>query len=198
MKQLIVYAHPNPASFAHAILETLEETYKAQGHEVVVRDLYALGFDPVLTGNDFAAMKAGALPEDIQTEQAHITWADCITVVHPVWWGGLPAILKGYFDRLLLPGFAYSYGPEGIVGLLKGKKVIVVANHGNPAEYYEASQMYASMRRVEDGGIYEFCGLEVLEHIYNPSVPMVDDATRKGYLEAVKAKVLKHFAAAAV
>ncbi|MBM4360725.1 MAG: NAD(P)H-dependent oxidoreductase [Deltaproteobacteria bacterium] len=194
MKHLIVYAHPNPASFSHAVVDTLEATYRAQGGEVVVRDLYALGFDPVLKGSDFVAMKAGNLPADIVAEQDHIRWADAVTVVYPVWWTGLPAILKGYIDRVFLYGFAYAYGPNGAEGLLKGKKVLCVSSHGHPDDVYEANGMRAAMRQTSDVGIFAFSGMDVVEHVFFGAVPSVDDATRKGYLDTVKAAVAKHFA----
>lgn len=196
MRHLIVYAHPNPASFSHAIRTALEETYAAQGGEVRVRDLYALGFDPVLKGSDFAAMKSGQLPDDITTEQGHITWADAVTVVAPVWWTGLPAILKGYVDRVFLYGFAYQYGAQGVEGLLKGKKVLLVGTHGHPSDYYAGIGMHKSMNQTQDDGIFKFSGMEVVEHIYLGSVPTTDDATRKGYLEQVKAAATKHFGSA--
>ncbi|MEB3203164.1 MAG: NAD(P)H-dependent oxidoreductase [Candidatus Sericytochromatia bacterium] len=195
MKHLVIYAHPNPASLSNAMKDVLVETYKAQGSEVVVRDLYAMDFEPVLKGSDFAAMKAGSLPEDIAAEQAHLTWADAVTVVAPVWWAGLPAVLKGYIDRVLLPGFAYRYGPNGVEGLLSGKKVLLVSNHGNPSDYYASIGMHGSMTQTQDAGIYAFCGMEVVQHLYFGSVPSVDDATRKGYLDDVRAAATKHFGA---
>ncbi|MEB3195936.1 MAG: NAD(P)H-dependent oxidoreductase [Candidatus Sericytochromatia bacterium] len=196
MKQLIVYAHPNPQSFSRAILDTLEASYKAQGHEVVVRDLYALNFDPVLKGSDFVAMKAGQLPADITAEQGHITWADAVTVVYPVWWTGLPAILKGWVDRVFLYGFAYQYGAAGVEGLLKGKKALLVSCHGTPAEYYAGMQ--AAMKQTSDAGIFEFSGFEVVEHLFFGGVPSVDDAARQGYLEQVRQAAERHFAPATV
>ena len=69
MKQLIIYSHPNPASFNHAILETARETLTAKGDEVIVRDLYALNFDPVLKGSDFEKLMSGQTTADIKTEQ---------------------------------------------------------------------------------------------------------------------------------
>ena len=195
MKHLVVYAHPNPASLSHAMKDLLVETYRSQGSEVVVRDLYALGFDPVLKGSDFAAMKAGNLPADITTEQGHITWADAITVISPVWWTGLPAMLKGYIDRVYLYGFAYQYGAEGVEGLLTGKKVLLVSNHGTPADIYDAIGMHKAMSQTQDDGIYRFSGMEVVDHLYFGSVPSVDDATRKGYLDQLKAAATRHFGA---
>lgn len=193
MRHLIVYAHPNPASLSHAMMEALAEVYRSQGDEVVIRDLYALGFEPVLKGSDFEALKAGSLPEDIATEQKHILWADTISVVAPVWWTGLPAILKGYIDRVYTYGFAYQFGPAGLEPLLKGKKVLLVSNHGNPAAAYEANGMYSGLRLTQDVGIYEFCGMEVKEHLFFPAVPVVDEETRKGYLAKVRETASLHF-----
>jgi NAD(P)H dehydrogenase (quinone) len=195
VKHLVIYAHPNPASLSNAMKDVLVETYKAQGSEVVVRDLYAMDFQPVLKGSDFVAMKAGSLPEDIVTEQVHFTWADAITVVAPVWWTGLPAILKGYIDRVFLYGFAYQYGANGAEGLLKGKKVMLVSNHGTPEDIYAANGMHGALNQTQDTGIFGFCGMDVVQHLYFGAVPSVDDATRKGYLDDVRAAAAKHFGA---
>jgi NAD(P)H dehydrogenase (quinone) len=196
VKHLIVYAHPNPASFAHAILETVTTTLAGAGHEVVVRDLYALDFEPVLKGSDFQAMKAGALPADIVAEQQHVRWADAITVIYPVWWTGLPAILKGWVDRVFLYGFAYQYGPNGVEGLLSDKKVLIVSNHGTPSDIYAQNGMHAAMKQTSDTGIFRFCGMEVFDHHFFGAVPSVDDAARKGYLAQVEASVRTHFSPA--
>ncbi len=198
MNHLIIYAHPNPASFAHAILETLRDEYVQGGHAVVVRDLYALGFDPVLGERDYAAMKAGALLADVVTEQQHIAWADAITVIYPIWWASFPAILKGWIDRVLTYDFAFRYGENGVDGLLKGKRVLLVANHGNPFDYYAQTGMHAAMKQSADAGVFGFCGMDVLEHVFFGGVPTVDDATRKGYLTQVQATARRYFAPAQV
>ncbi|MFH1018492.1 MAG: NAD(P)H-dependent oxidoreductase, partial [Pseudomonadota bacterium] len=107
MNHLIIYSHPNPKSFNHAILEEFSGALRDAGHEVRVRDLYAIGFKPVLQGSDLE--QAGKRPpaEDICAEQAHISWADVITFIFPLWWAGMPAIAKGYLDRVFSEGFAY-------------------------------------------------------------------------------------------
>ena len=192
MNHLIVYAHPNPASFSHALLDTLKAAYEQAGHAVVVRDLYALGFDPVLKGADFQAFKAGSPPADIAAEQAHVAWADVITVIHPVWWTGLPAILKGWVDRVLSFGFAFTYGEGGPEGLLTGKQALLVSCHGTPSEYY-TNGMHHALRQTSDVGIFAFCGLEVVDHLFFGAVPSVDDATRKGYLAEAHAAAERHF-----
>ncbi|MBD5798021.1 NAD(P)H dehydrogenase [Bacillus pseudomycoides] len=186
MKHLIVYAHPNPQSFNHAILETVKDELEEKGHEVRVRDLYELNFNPVLAASDFVSFSQGNTPADIKEEQEHITWADNITFIYPVSWAGLPAILKGYVDRVFSHGFAYAYGENGIETLLSSKKRLLLSTMGNTKEAYTASGMFDAMKKTTDAGIFEFTGIETLEHTFYTSVPSVDDGARKQYLEEVE------------
>lgn len=187
MNHLIVYCHPNPKSFSHAILEAAVTASKDKGHETLVRDLYSIGFDPILKGSDFVGFQSGKAPADIAEEQKHVAWADLITFVYPLWWTGLPALLKGYIDRVYSNGFAYSYGETGPVGLLKGKKAVLFTTMGTPNTYYEQSGMLPAMHLTADTGIMTFCGIDTLQHTFFGGVPMSDDSTRKGMLGQVHA-----------
>lgn len=190
MKHLIVYAHPNPKSFNHAILETTVNSLESKGHEVVVRDLYALNFNPVLQGSDFEALQAGKTPVDIKQEHGYISNAEVITLIYPIWWTGIPAILKGYIDRVFSYGFAYKYSEEGIpIGLLAGKKGFIINTQGTPAEYYDSTGMTNAMKKTSDIGIFGFCGVESVGHVFFGAVPAVDDTTRRGMLESLKDKL---------
>lgn len=160
MKHLIVYTHPNPLSFNNALKDILVEVSNDKGHETVIRDLYELQFDPVLKGSDFVGFKSGNIPDDIKREQEFITWADMITFIYPIWWTGLPALLKGYIDRVLSYGFAYAYGDNGVIKLLPGKKVMILNTCGTPKDMYEATGMIKSMNQTSDEGIFEFCGIK--------------------------------------
>ncbi|MDX8364668.1 NAD(P)H-dependent oxidoreductase [Cytobacillus sp. Hm23] len=194
MKHLVIYAHPNPQSFNHAILETVVGRLEDQGNEVVVRDLYALNFEPVLSGNDFAAFQSGNTPNDIQTEQEHVKWADVITLIYPIWWTGLPAILKGYIDRVFAYGFAYAVNEQGgYEKLLAGKKAVVLNTIGHPEDYYEQIGMIGAMKQTTDNGIFDFVGIETLEHKFFGSVPSVDDNTRKQMLVDVEHIIARLF-----
>jgi NAD(P)H dehydrogenase (quinone) len=186
MKYLIVYSHPNPKSFCHAILETVTNALAAGKKDFAVRDLYALGFDPVLKAGDFEALQSGNIAADIKTEQGHIAAADILIVIHPVWWTGLPAMIKGYIDRVFSYGFAYSVDASGIIKLLTGKKVIVFNTQGTPQQVYEQAGMFDALKKTSDTGIYGFCGLEVLSHHFFGAVPYVKDETRKDYLATVQ------------
>jgi len=167
-------------------LETLEQALKTKGHEVRVRDLYALKFNPVLAAADFQTLAKGQTPPDIAEEQQHIKWADTLVFVHPIWWAGLPAMIKGYVDRIFLKGFAYDYGKDGIVPLLKGKKALLLTTTGTPSELYERSGMHKSLRQTSDEGIFGFCGLDVTEHKFFGGVPFSTPEQRAAMLEEVK------------
>jgi NAD(P)H dehydrogenase (quinone) len=185
MKHLIIYAHPNTNSFNHAIKIKLSETLLRAGHEVKVRDLNALGFNPVLSATDLQNIHAGASPLDITTEQEFINWADIISFVYPIWWTGLPAILKGYIDRVFHYGFAYAIDKNGIVKLLGAKKALMFSTHGMPKQVYEG-EMYKAMNLTQDVGIMNFCGIEVLHHEYFPSASTPDAKLHNEYLKRIE------------
>ncbi|MDP5273597.1 NAD(P)H-dependent oxidoreductase [Chengkuizengella axinellae] len=194
MKHLVIYAHPNPQSFNNAIKEAVVNSLKNKGHEVEVRDLYALGFQPVLNGSDFETFQSGQMPSDIQAEQEHIKNADVITFIYPIWWTGLPAILKGYIDRVFAYGFAYSVDEQGgYVKHLTGKKGLIINTTGAPTEFYDQVGMTGSLKQTSDTGILDFVGIEAIHHQFFGAVPTVDDATRKGMLVEVEKLINEKF-----
>lgn len=189
MKYLVVYAHPNPKSFNHAIKEAVVEELSIAGKETSVRDLYALDFNPVLKGEDFIALQKGTVLDDVKEEQKYISSSDIIVFVSPLWWTGLPAILKGYIDRVFSIGFAYAITETGVSGLLKDKKAVMITTTGTPYDIYEASGMFNSIRQTIDGGIFNFCGVEVIEHKYFTAIPYVTGSDRAKMLEDVRVLV---------
>lgn len=193
LKHLIVFAHPYSGSFNHAILDSAVNALKNNGHEVTIRDLYQLNFQPVLKAEDTASMRDGQVPVDIKKEQEYIVEADAITFIYPIWWTGLPAIIKGYVDRVFSYGFAYSTGEEGIIKLLKGKKGLIINTHGMPKETYDEIGMTAGLKVTSDTGIFDFVGIEPVEHLLFGSVPYVDDTARKEMLKTVEDTIHTHF-----
>ena len=183
MNHLVVFAHPNPKSFGKGILDTVVKASEEKGAAVKVRDLYELGFDPILKPSDFVAFKEGKVPEDIAAEQEIIRWADVITFIYPVWWTSLPAILKGYVDRVFSYGFAYEYIDGAPNGLLKGKKALLFSTTGTPDELYAANGMHASMKQTTDQGIFNFSGMEEVSHTFFGAVPYVSEEVRSDYLQ---------------
>ncbi len=186
MKHLIVYTHPNPGSFNHAILMAFVNELEQLDQELRVRDLYALGFDPVIKMSDYEAVARGEVPEDIRAEQGHILWADLITCIFPIFWAGLPAVLKGYIERVYSQGFAYRIGKAGFTGLLKGKKVVIINTTGGSLKLYESSGMLDSIRQSVDGGIFGFCAMEVVGHKFFMNVPGATLSQREEMLGQVR------------
>jgi NAD(P)H dehydrogenase (quinone) len=185
MKYLLIYAHPNPKSFNNAIKETIEGRIRAKGHQLTVRDLYELKFNPVLTGNDFMGFKSGKAPADIAAEQVLIKEADVLVIVHPIWWFGMPAILKGYIDRVFSYGFAYAVNEKGIQGLLAGKKVMIFNTTGGPQESYKQNGFTAAVENIFKSGIYGFCGLQVVKHTFFYAVPTITQKEREDILASL-------------
>ncbi len=190
MNHLIIFTHPNPNSFGKGIADTVVKISEEMGSSIRLRDLYQMDFDPVLKPADFEAFKRGQVPEDIGAEQEHIRWADVITLIYPVWWGSMPARLKGYIDRVFANGFAYQYVNGEPQGLLKGKKALVFSTTGASSDLYAKSGMHDAMTKGVDQGIFNFCGIEEVKHIFFGEVPYVSDEMRKEYLEAVE-KVIR-------
>ncbi|MEO5356664.1 MAG: NAD(P)H-dependent oxidoreductase [Nitrospirae bacterium YQR-1] len=187
MKILLVYSHPNPGSFNHAIKETLSSELSASGHDVKTRDLYSIGFDPVLRSTDFLLAAQGKVADDVKLEQDFIVWSDVVIFIHPVWWASLPAILKGYIDRVFNYGFAYMIDEKGVRGLLKGKKALILSTTGADDKTYAATGMFKSITQTVDDGIFAFCGFDVIEHKFFTSVPYVSSDDRSKMLEQAAA-----------
>jgi NAD(P)H dehydrogenase (quinone) len=191
MKTLVIVAHPNPASFnVNGILQTVTQTLTEKGHEVRVRDLYALNFNPVLSGADFAGLQSGNTPADIKTEQEHITWASNIVVINPTWWIGRPAILQGYFDRVLSYGFAFEVGPEGAKGLLKTEKVVIFNTAGSPEMVYDnwpdSKQL---LGRPTQEGVFYYTGAKQVSHVQFFGIAISTPEQRAEMLVKVKEAV---------
>ena len=166
MRHLIIYAHPNEQSLNYHFLQTVTESLESQNQEIRIRDLYRTGFDPVLSLADMQGQRAGKVSEDVQTEQEHISWADQITFIYPIWWTGMPAIMKGYIDRVFSYGFAYRYDSGVQKGLLKGKKAVVINTHGKSNEEYERMGMDKALSLTSDGGIFIYSGFEIIRHFF--------------------------------
>lgn len=164
MKHLIIYCHPNPNSLNSHLKNIVVEHLQENNHDVAVRDLYALNFNPVLSFDDMAGQRQGIVADDTKQEQEFIIWADFITFIHPIWWTGLPAIMKGYIDRVFSYGFAYRYDQGIQKGLLVGKKTVIINTHGKSKAEYESIEMDKALLLTSNKGIYNYSGLEIVEH----------------------------------
>lgn len=186
MKHLVIFVHPYSKSFVKGIVDTIEKETLDNNSEVKVRDLYEIDFNPVIKGSDLLNLKTRDYAYDIKAEQEYIKWADVITFVYPIWWAGLPAMLKGYVDRVFANGFAFTHDENGPIGLLKGKKALLFSTSGFSNDIYENIGMHKSIKQTTDEAIFEFCGLDVIKHVFFGNIPYSTDEERKEYLDEVK------------
>ncbi len=161
MNILMILAHPDPASFNHALAQAIREELCAQGDTVVFHDLCAEGFEPLITPQEIP--QSGPVPPQIERHCAELRAADGIIIVHPNWWGQPPAILKGWVDRVVRPGVAYHFeegdNGEGIpIGLLKARAALVI-NTSNTPTGREQSAFGDPLERIWRDCIFHFCGV---------------------------------------
>ena len=160
MKVLLVFAHPERHSLSGALRDVAVAELQAQGHEVRVSDLYAEGWKASVDRADFPEMAederlrvagasgqafaAGSLTEDVKAEQEKLLWADTLILQFPLWWYSMPAILKGWVDRVYALGFAYGVGEQSDThwgdrfgeGTLAGKRAMLIVTAGGWATHY--------------------------------------------------------------
>jgi putative NADPH-quinone reductase len=118
---LVLFCHPNPNSFTGAVRDAVLARLSRAGAEVRLRDLYAEGFDPVFSARDLADYTDVPSNRAFVAEHvADLAWCDTLILVYPTWWYGLPAMLKGWMDRVLLPGVAFDMPAPGRSGIRPG------------------------------------------------------------------------------
>lgn len=189
MNQLIVIAHPKQDSFSQMIRNVLEKSYINRGDKLKVRDLYEIKFDPVLTEGELKYNKEGKTCPDVLVEQNYISWADQLTIIYPLWWNAFPAMLKGYIDRVFSNGFAFKINGQGPEGLLKGKKLRLITTAGMTEESLKKSNIYEGLKITQDQGVFEFCGMEVIDHFYIPEITSLSEKERQSELKKLMRKV---------
>ncbi|XP_051830665.1 NAD(P)H dehydrogenase [quinone] 1 [Antechinus flavipes] len=182
-RALIVLAHSEKTSFNYAMKEAAEEALKKQGWHVTVSDLYALNFNPLISRKDITgdlkdpdnfkypvesvqAYKEGRLSSDIVAEQKKVKDADLVIFQFPMQWFGLPAILKGWFERVFIGEFAYSYATMYDKGPFKNKKAVLSLTTGGAGSMYSLLGVHGDMNVLLwpiQSGILYFCGFQVLE-----------------------------------
>jgi len=132
---LVILGHPAKESFCGALANSYLAGARAAGNEVQLVSLGSLSFDPVLH-NGYASIQA--LEPDLVAGQTAITWAQHVVFVYPIWWGAMPALLKGFIDRLFLPGFAFKYreGSRFWDRLLSGRSAHLLVTMDTPPWYF--------------------------------------------------------------
>jgi len=210
MHALAVYSHPEPTSFTGALKDAAVEALRGGGHTIEVSDLYGERFDPVAGRHDFTgaadpgrfhyqteqehAHRTGGFAPDIAREQRRFLEADLLILLYPVWWGGMPAILKGWIDRVLACGFAYVDGRRFDTGFFRGRRGIMCLTTGGTRARFAPDGVYGDIHQVlwpAQRCVMEYLGLDALEPFVAYAAPRVDQAAREAYLSAWRTRLLE-------
>jgi NAD(P)H dehydrogenase (quinone) len=202
MKIFIVHAHPEPQSFCSAMKDTAVETFQKLGHEVQVSDLHQMKWNPVASGDDFEvrsqpdylvyaleqreSYKSGQLSPDIQAEIEKLKWCDLLIFNFPMYWFSVPAILKGWIDRVFVSGFCYGGKRFYDQGGLKGKKGLLAFTLGGREHMFGQDKIHGDMQtmlRPILRGSMAYVGLSVLPPFIGWHVPYISDEDRHTLLE---------------
>lgn len=167
---LIVLGHPSPSSFNAALASRYAEVVRAQHHDAVLRDLYALGFDPLLKEAERTANGVDGETGDIQAELTLLNQCDILTFVYPLWFGMPPAVIKGYIDRVLGAGFRVDQLGRSPEGLLRGKQLSVITTSGARIHWLEEHGMWVSLRQSFDEYLRKVFGFARCDHYHADSI----------------------------
>lgn len=209
MKVFIVHAHPEAQSFNGALTRHAQTVLSTAGHEVTVSDLYAMRFNPVSDRHNFTTVKddqyfrpqteelyateVNGFAADIQAELDKLDWCDVLIFQFPLWWFGLPAILKGWVDRVFAMGRTYGGGRWYDQGVFQGKRAMVSVTTGGGETIYSPTGLNGNIETILfpiHHGMFRFVGFDVLPPFIAWSVNRVGEAGRQDYLNAYEQRLL--------
>ena len=170
MQHLVIICHPKKQSFTQTAARAYCQELQSLGQEVIVRDLYRAHFDPLLGERELIGTKKPFAPSAVRREQQHLIDAGAIAFFYPLWWAYMPAMLKGYIDRVFSAGVAYDLKGDEMIPRLSGRRALIFTSSGADMAYLRRSKQWRSMRVLEEDHILSLCGIELVEHIHFPSV----------------------------
>ena len=181
---LIINGHPDKESFCFALAESYKVGAYQSGAVVKLVHLIDLKFNPILT---YGYRKISELEPDLVQVQQDILWANHLVFVYPNWWATFPALLKGFLDRVFVPGFAFKYHKDNPFWdkLLKGKTARLIVTMDTPKWYYWLINRSPGHNAMKVG-VLKFCGIKPVKiKVFSP-VKAADDVKRKKWLEEVE------------
>ena len=182
MNVLIIYAHPHCQSFSEAILKKVQAGL-SKVHTVTLLDLYAEQFDPVLRFDKCNKTQTLSKSAEIEKYRTLVAQADHMIFIFPIWWSGMPAMLKGFIDRIFAKGFAYSYKKVGLEGHLQGKSAWIIATHNTPSLAMPFVQDYGKVLKKQ---ILKPCGIAPVRLTRLANTEKITDEKRERFLEEIR------------
>ncbi len=197
MRILVILAHPDEASFNHAIAHNVVRHLESNGHSVSFHDLYGEGFAPLLCAGEIP--RDAPLPASISSHCEEVRRAEGIVIVHPNWWGQPPAILKGWIDRVIRPGVAYEFlegdSGEGVPRGLLMARAAIVFNTANTAPAREQRTFGDPLETIWRNCIFGLCGIATFHRRTFSVVVTSTEDERKRWLAEVGETIDKFFPA---
>lgn len=184
MKIFVLLGHPDSDSFNGRIAETYVRAAIKAGHEVRVQRLGEMQFDPVLHEG---YKKIQPLEPDLLTSQENLLWCEKWVIIYPMWWGTVPALLKGFLDRTLLPGFAFKYHTKDPFWdkLLSGKRAEVINTCDSPSLWvrfvYRNSDKHTLVNAV-----LKFCGIRPVRFTRIGRLRYLTEKQREKWLQKIE------------
>ncbi|MEC1507236.1 NAD(P)H-dependent oxidoreductase [Bacillus haynesii] len=184
MQTAVIYAHPNPNSFNGAILNQVIKALEEGKHSYDVIDLYKDRFDPVLLFDE--KKRRSDMKHDPETAEYRriVKNADHLIFIYPLWWGGMPAIMKGFIDRVFAAGEAYTYQGKLPKGLLKARTASVYYTADAPSWYLRFWRRDADWVTVKDV-MLKFCGVRRVRRLLFAGVKDSSEEKRTQWLDRV-------------
>jgi NAD(P)H dehydrogenase (quinone) len=194
MKHAVILAHPAADSLNAAIARSYVEALRRLGHDVVERDLYALGFDPCLKAEEIPGPEAPRFGKDVIAERALLADVDVFAFVYPLWFNAPPAILKGYVDRVFGMGFGFEPAFGGTSPKLAGKRLISFTTSGAPDFWVHDTGALDALRALFDDHLAGVCGLTVMDHVnFGGMVSGIREDVFEEVIERTRATARRYF-----
>lgn len=194
MKHAAIIAHPKFASFTGSVAATYARACTDLGHSVVVRDLYSIGFDPLLKAMELPVEESFQPGSDVIAERNLIRDCEVFAFFYPIWLNAPPAILKGYLERVFGFGFAYGAGGRSYTPLLAGRQLISFSSSGAPADWLEETGSLPALKTLFDQYFAKLCGMTILDHVHVGNVtPGASQYFVQARLNDVQKIVIRHF-----
>ncbi|MDR1269639.1 MAG: NAD(P)H-dependent oxidoreductase [Planctomycetaceae bacterium] len=191
MKILLILAHPKPDSFNHILAETAAQTLRELGHEVLFHDLYLERFNPVLPVDE-EKLDESELPEFLRQYLAELRESQGLVFVHPNWWGGAPAILRGWIDRVFRQNSVYNFTPNGAVSYI-GDKIVQVFSTSNTPRDIEVNVYGNPVETFWKVIIFGVLGSRSFEHRNFESIILSTPDERRLWIDEVKTTIRRRF-----
>jgi len=187
MLQAVIVAHPNPDSFTLSVAHAYAQAAEAAGGQVVVRDLYAMNFDPCLKRDEIPSEPDYRLHPDVAAERTALEGVGLYVLVYPFWVNAPPAILKGYIDRVLGFGFGFAPDGEGAHPTASGTRLLSFTSSGAPRHWVVDTGALSAVRNLFDTHLAKVCGLTVVDHIHFGAItPNMTAAAVERHLDLVR------------